>query len=399
MAGLAFFDGSTVYPLLLAKLGAPDALIGTTRLVQVLGYTLPALIAAHRIHGRPNHKAFMLATCAMARVGLVTIPIAVMLFATRRPGVALAWVFAIISVFYIMDGACSVSWFDIVAKAIPARVRGRFFGIMQTTGGFFAILAGVLVHQILRTPGLPYPVNFALLGSLWFAGAMLSQLGLSLIYEPPGPGAEDEARPSFRDYLPLTVPMLRRSPQLRGLIVTRILLDGAGLAAPFYVLFAQRDLGAPLEMAGIYTIAQNAGRVLTGPLWGWLSDRIGTMSAVKSVAICVVAAPAVALAATPDRMWLMIAVFALMGAVMDGVWMVISTALLASVPAKDRPLAVGVSSVCQAPSALYGPIGGALAGITSYRVVFWVASCAAVAGAASAFRLRLGPRTAGEGET
>lgn len=388
MAGIAFFDGSTVYPLLLARLGASDALIGGARLVQVLGFTLPALFAAHYIHGRAKHKRFMLTTCALARVPLCTVPIAILFVSPKHPSIALACVFAVIAFFYLMDGACAVSWFDIVAKTIPARVRGRFFGVMQTTAGLFAIGAGVAVHHVLRSPALPYPTNFALLASLWFAGAMMSQLGLTLVYEPPGAEASPDSRLTLSDYLRQAGPLLRSSPRLRALIITRVLLDGAGLAAPFYVLFAQRDLGTSLQMAGVYTIAQNAGRVSTGPLWGWLSDRVGTGAAVRSIAFCIVLTPCMALLATTPTAWIMIIVFALMGAVMDGVWMVMSTALLEAVPAKDRPLAVGVASVCQTPSAVYGPLGGVLAGKTSYRFVFAVAAAFGLLGLISALRLR-----------
>lgn len=388
MAGLAFFDSATVYPLLLARLGASDALIGASRFVQVLGFTLPALFAAHRIHGRATHKGFLLKTCAVARVGLFTIPIALLLLARESPTTALAWVFGMTTVFWVMDGACAVSWFDIVAKTIPARIRGRFFGAMQATAGALAICAGLLVHQILRSPQLPYPANFALLSMLWFVGAMGSQLGLWLIEEPHGQGLPSDERWGLRAYLGQTIPLLNRSPRLRALILTRVLLDGAGLAAPFYVLFAQRDLGVSLHMAGIYTIAQNAGRVATGPVWGWVSDRAGSSAAVTAISICVLATPLAALAATGATPWVLVIVFVLMGAVMDGVWMVMSTAILATVDSADRPLAVGVASVCQTPSALYGPLGGLLAGLTSYRVVFGTAAAMALAGVVMSLRIR-----------
>jgi MFS family permease len=83
----------------------------------------------------------------------------------------------------------------------------------------------------------------------------------------------------------------------------------------------------------------------------------------------------------------MLAVFGLMGAVMDGVWMVMSTAIMESTPEEERPLAVGVASVCQTPSALYGPVGGAIAGLLGYRVVFAASAAFALAGLAVSFRI------------
>ncbi|MBM3492936.1 MAG: MFS transporter [Armatimonadetes bacterium] len=379
MCGLAFFDSATVYPVLLVKLGASDALIGVARFVQVLGFTLPALVAAHYIHGRATHKRFLLTTCAVARVGLFTVPIA-LLYADSHPGPVLAWTMSVIALFWIMDGACAVSWFDIVAKAIPARVRGRFFGGMQLSAGLGAAGAGVIVAAVLHSSAWPFPHNFALLAGLWFLGAMGSQLGLSLLVEPPGRAEPTENRLTFGAYLRQSGPLLRRSPRLRRLIMTRVLLDGAGVAAPFYVLFAQRDLGVSLRMVGIYTVAQSIGRVAAGPLWGWLSDRVGTTTSVRAIALSVAVAPVAALTATNGSPWLMLVVFGLLGAVMDGTWMVMSTAILESCAEDERPLAVGVASVCQTPGALYGPIGGFMAGALGYRPVFAAACLFALSG-------------------
>lgn len=399
MCGLAFFDSSTVYPVLLRKLGASDALIGMTRLVQVLGYTLPALIAAHYIHGRALHKGFMLTTCAIARVGLFTIPL-VLLVADSRPSLALAWVISVTALFWLMDGACAVSWFDIVAKAIPVRVRGRFFGAMQLSAGLCAAGAGLVAASVLNSPAWPYPLNFAILGSFWFVGAMGSQLGLSMIVEPPGTAGGEEQRPTFTQYVRLAVPMLRGSPRLRMLIVTRILLDGAGIAAPFYVLFAQRELGVSLRMVGLYTVAQSIGRIAAGPLWGWLSDRFGTTVGVRGIALTIACTPIVALLSLTGEPWLMFGVFALLGAVMDGVWMVMSTALLEAANESERPLAVGVASVCQTPSAVYGPIGGLIAAALGYHAVFAAAAGVSATGVVAAFAIPpvRGSRSAGERE-
>ena len=394
MCGLAFFDSSTVYPVLLRKLGASDAVIGMVRFIQVLGFTLPAMMAAHYIHGRTYHKRFMLWTCAIARVGLLSLP-PILLVAESRPALALIWTISIIGLFWLMDGACAVSWFDIIAKCIPSRVRGRFFGTMQLAAGLAAAGAGLVVASILHSPAWPFPVNFAMLAGLWFIGAMGSQLGLSLIVEPPGSSEAEEVRPTFRQYLKQVGPMLRHSPRIRMLIVSRILLDGAGIAAPFYVLFAQRDLGVSLRMVGLYTVAQSIGRIAAGPLWGWLTDRFGTTIAVRGIALTIACTPIAALSSGSGKPWIMFAVFALLGAVMDGVWMVMSTALLEAASDAERPLAVGVASVCQTPSALYAPIGGFMASALGYQAVFAAAAGISASGVLAAFAIPPIRRAAG----
>src|SRR5262249_7315967 len=130
--GLAFFDSTTVLPVLLSKLGAANWQIGLTRFIQTLGFTLPSLLGAHYIHGLANHKSYLLRVCAVARAAFLLLPIILIQSGERRPAVALAILLAVYSILWLGDGAGAVSWFDIVAKTIPLRVRGRFFGAMQS---------------------------------------------------------------------------------------------------------------------------------------------------------------------------------------------------------------------------------------------------------------------------
>lgn len=388
MAGLAFLDGTTVMPVLLSRLGADDRLIGLTRVIQTLGFTLPALFAAHYIHGRAEHKPFLLATCGLARLGLLSLPIVLLAWGTRSPALSVAWILAVIGLFWLMDGACAVSWFDIVAKTIPARVRGRFFGAMQAVGGLGAIGAGVVVAAVLDKGGLPFPASFALLAGLWCVGAAVSQTALFLIREPHGATNSEEPRPGFVAYLRQAGPLLRSRPRVARLIAMRVLVDGAGMAAPFYILFAQQHLGTPDRMIGVLAVVQSVGRLATGPLWGWICDRFGTSRGVRAVAVCVLATPACALIAAHGAPWLLPVVFVLMGATQDGVWMVASSALLESVGDRDRPLALGAATVCQTPTALYGFAGGLIAQWYSYEAAFTAALVVTALGLVAALRVQ-----------
>ena len=169
------------------------------------------------------------------------------------------------------------------------------------------------------------------------------------------------------------------------------------MALPFYILFAERDLNAGLKMVGVYAVVQSLGKVLGGPIWGWLSDHAGPTVGLRAVAVSVFAIPLVALTAQWGSPAPLLAVFALIGAVQDGVWMVGSNTLLASVSSEERPLAVGVSSLLQAPGALFGVIGGALAAATSYPVVFAAAALFGGAAVIMTWRMEAGAaETAGD---
>lgn len=374
MGGCAFFDSGTVLPVLLARLGASDVTVGLARLIQTLGYTLPALLSAHYVHGRSQHKSFLLATCGISRLGLVALPFLIVQLARSNPAGAAIAVIGVTALFWGMDGACAVSWFDILAKAIPARIRGIFFGVMQSAGGVMAIGAGLVVREVLGNPQVPYPMDFAILAGLWAVGAWASWFALAAIREPAPISPTQEPRKALGDYIRQTIPLLRRVPRLRRLIVIRVLLDAGGLAAPFYVLYAQRDLRVTIGMVGAFTMAQSLGKVATGPLWGLLSDRLGTHVSIRAIAAVSAAIPMVSILARPEHAVLMVLVFVLIGAIQEGTWMVVYTALLEAASEEDRPLAVGVASLCQTPSACYAPVGGLLAASLGYRPVFALAS-------------------------
>jgi len=380
-AGLAFFDGSTVLPVLLSKLHASDAVIGFTRLMQSVGYSLPALFAAHWIHGRTHHKGYLLLTAGISRAGLIFAPIVLLAWGASRPQFALVGLLAFTSLFWLMDGACAVSWLDIVAKAIPPRARGRLFGTMQTLMGLLAILCGALVAKVLQSPSLPFPRNFALLAALWCACAWLSELALAFLREPTGEVAHDDEKPPFIAYVRRAGPMLRRYPRVARLVLFRLLLDGSGMAGPFYVLYARHDLHVSLRMVGIFVMVQNMGRLATGPLWGWIADRHSPVTGLRIMTAAIVLMPLAALAASVAGPWMLAAVFFLMGGTQDGLWMLTSNLLLESTSPAERPFAVGVSSLLLAPTALYGLAGGILAQYTSYPGVFTWSLAFAVAGA------------------
>ncbi|MCA1946651.1 MAG: MFS transporter [Armatimonadetes bacterium] len=378
--GLAFFDGSTVLPSLLRNLGASDTLIGFTRLVQVLGFTLPALWAAHAIHGRRRHLPFLIKGCWLARSGLFLLPFAILMLAQSHPTLLLALFFWVYAQFWFVDGACAISWYDITAKAIPARVRGRLFGTMQTLGGVAAVAGAAGVSWALSRGGPGFPANYALLAGVWGAGALGSLVLLMLLHEPEGE-VDEGPKPSLWEYVRSTIPMVRSNPALRRVIVARLVLEGSGMAAPFYALYAQDSLGAAAALLGVYVGAKSLGKIGTGPLWGWIVDRFGPMVGFRLVSVCVALVPAAALlAGLTGNPMAMVAPFLLMGSVEDGLWMTSNTVVMANTSDSDRPLAVGAFAVALAPTAAYGPVGGALAQAFGYRVAFGAALAFAFAG-------------------
>ncbi len=382
--GLACFDPSTVVPVLLKRLGASDTVIGSLRFILVLGFTLPALFAAHHIHGRRYHKRFLVTACGIGRAFLLTLPLAILWLGPSHPTAVVVWLMTVYCIYWLADGACAVSWLDIVAKAIPGRVRGRFFGVMQTISGLLGIGAGVIVSLTLGPTGPGFPLSFALLAILWCLGNAISQAGLFLIREPEGEVEAGAAKPRFVEYVRRAAPLMRQNPTLKRLVVSRLLLDGGGIAASFYVLHAEKSLGAGLAMVGVFQVANNVGRLVAGPVLGIVSDRWGRSVGIRTVGLAMLIAPVIALLSGYLPLWCFVLVFVAQGVIQDGMWMVFSSAVLETVRPEERPFAVGVSSLFQLPAAFYGVLGGLLSQYLGYPAAFAVALSFALAGLAVA---------------
>jgi MFS family permease len=356
--GLAFLDAATVLPLLLTRLGATSTTIGAVQGVQTLALMLPPLFAAHWIHGQRRHLRFLVTVCGIGRAGLLTLLVALLLWGRTQPGLVLGWFFVVYALFWATDGACQVSWLDIIAKTIPARARGRLFGTMQVLGGVLAAGAGLVVQAVLRPGRFTFPMEFALLLTLWCAGAAVSQVALVLLREPEGAAAAE--KPALWAHLAQAPGFLRTHRRVAQIIGIRFLLSGAALSVPFYMLFARQHLGVSEAAAGFYLTAQKVGEIATGALWGYLSDRFGPAIGLRAVAAGVVCAPVLALLAAYSQAWLFPLVFVALGGAGVGVWVLANSALLEAVADHERPFAVGVASLCQTPTALYAVAGGAL---------------------------------------
>jgi predicted MFS family arabinose efflux permease len=202
-----------------------------------------------------------------------------------------------------------------------------------------------------------------------------------------------DEKPALRAHLAQAPGFLRRHRRVAQIIGIRLLLGGASLSVPFYVLFARQHLGVSEAAAGLYLTIQKIGEITTGALWGYLSDRFGPAIGLRAVAAGVVCAPLVALLAAFGHAALFPLVFFALGCAGWGVWVVANSALLEAVNDAERPFALGVAALCQTPTALYAVAGGFLlrAGL-SYPALFALTLLLTAGGLLAATRLETQPK-------
>ncbi len=386
-----------VLALLVRQLGGSLVLVGLLPALQSGGYLLPQLLVGGRIQGMP-YKLWLYQRAAFVRVALFIVMLIVIFnSATLPPALSLGLIVLTFSLFNLGGGTSTLAFQDVVAKVIPPRRRGVFFGFRQLVGGLLGFaLVGPLVGWLLGDASpVAFPANFGLLcllALLFMAGGLLA---FSLVDEPP------QARPGPRmrviEGLRRAPTILRENSNYRWFIIARMLTRAGQIAEPFYIIYASEVLGLPAGVAGIYLAVRALAGALSNLLWGRLSERRGNRLLVLASAALVPLPPILALAGpaligafalgSGGMLWAMGLVFLVAGAANDGSMLAGNTYLLDVVPEAERPTYMGLANTTLGLVTFLPVLGGALVAWLGYGGTFAIAVAFAVLGALASLRL------------
>ena len=266
MVGLAFASQATILPAFAASLGAPNVVIGAIPAVMTLGWALPSLFAAGHTAALPRKLPFVVRWTVLERLPFPGLALLAFLVADRAPALTLALMLALLLAITGVGGALMPAWMDIVGRAIPTRMRGRFFALASLAAGMLGFGASLLAARALTAwPGAP-GFGICFLGAT--VAMALSFLALLFVREPPG-GTAAPAVP-LRDHLRRVPSLLRRDPNLAWYLVARGLAVVGTMAAGFFTVHALRAWEAPAGQVGLFTALLLAGQVLGT---GWTMPR------------------------------------------------------------------------------------------------------------------------------
>ncbi|MEA1926732.1 MAG: MFS transporter, partial [Candidatus Auribacterota bacterium] len=292
------------------------------------------------------------------------------LFSFSHPWLVVVSLLFLVTLFTFMGGVAAIPFFDIWGKAIPSRLRGRFFGYRQLGGGALAILAGWVVKRILGDPRISFPNNYALLFLLSALFMGVSYIALGLVREPI-----EEVHPDrlpFRGFLGKSWTILKKDHNYRQFLLVQILMGTTGLSLPFYVLYARNILGIELEMVGLFLSAQMLGALVSNLIWGHLSDFVGSRAVIRGSAGVALLIPTVALLIPANLPWLFIGLFFLVGVFITGRTIGNTNFMLDIAPAKERPAYISLKGTLALPIVVCPLLGGIIAQNSSYVILFGI---------------------------
>ena len=372
--GQSFASESTILPAFAASLGAPNVVIGAIPAASTLGWFLPPLLSAGYTQTLPRKLPFVLRYTLWERVPLIALAAVAFLVATPRPSLALVFLLAMLLAMTASGGWLLPAWMDIVGRVIPTTLRGRFFAISSALSNLGGLAGSVARASILAM--IPAPASYGvcfLVASGWMA---VSYVALALTREPAV--VPPSAGLPFWAHLGRVPALLRRDRNLSWFLVGRALAILGAAGGAFYTVYALRAHGAPVWMAGVFTMMLLGGELVANAVFGSIGDRVGHRVVVIAGVAAMLAANLTALAA-PSVDVLALA-FALWGVQVAAVHVSNLNILLEFAPApEERPTYIGLGTTILAPVAVGAPLAaGLVADALGFEAVFAAAGVAGV---------------------
>jgi len=386
LVAMSFASPATILPAFAASLGASNVVIGAIPAVMTLGWFLPPLFAAAHTESLDRKLPFVLRYTIWERVPFAVLAAAAMWLAPAWPALTLALLLAMLVMVTGVGGALTPAWMDIVGRAVPVTMRGRFFALTAVTAAAAGLAGSALTTEILaRVPG---PTSYALC-FLCATACMLGSMAALMLVREPAASAPPSVRPGLRSYLRRVPTLLRGDRNLRWFLVVRWFSIVGSMASGFYAVHALRVWDAPAAMLGVFTALLLTGSMVGLLALGWIADRAGYRVVVMTGIAATLAANLVALAA--PSLAAFGAVFVLAGLQEAAFRIAYPTVLLEFAPRPEaQPLYIGVGNTAITPIAFVAPLAaGVLADRAGFPTVFATATVAGVVALATlALRVR-----------
>ncbi len=372
-------DPKLVLSWLMGALGAPAVLTGLLVPVREAGALVPQLFTAARIRGMGRRKwAWAAGAAGQGVAALVILAAALWLEGWAAGGV----IVAALTVLALARSVCSVSFKDVLGKTVDKPRRGTVTGFAASLASAgVLVFAGVLMLGVVERFTLVAGA-IALAGVAWLGAALV----FATIREEDRPGdAEGEATGLGQ------MALLREDADLRRFVLARVMLIPTALAPPFLVMLAGEAGDERWGALGAMLAASALAGLVSGWVWGRLSDRSSRQVLAISGAVAagfLLLAVGFGVAGLMGTAWAApVALFGLMVSY-RGVRVGRSTYLVNLAPEAQRASYTAVANTVVGVALLAGGLFGVLASVAGPGVVLAVFAGIALAGAGVAWRMK-----------
>jgi len=385
--GAALISQTTILPLFLRHLGAGNLTIGALPALYNLLVFLPGLLVVGYIGRLRRAKWYLFVVALIERFALLGLVPLTLLWGRNHPGWLLMALFGTIALHAGAMGLNQPAYWVVIGKCVPPAWRGRLFGYAGGIAGVLGIGMDRLLRHLLSGSNGGFPDGYSACFLVGFLIMTFSCLPLGLLREPAGLPPKDTS--PIGHFVPESLQVWRTDSPFRRFLYGQIALTLAGLAVPFYVLYAGRHLQAGANSVAGYTATLVLVGSFGGLAWGAWSDRVGNKMVLLAAAFCALLASALALTASTAQTFY--GVFALLALSTAGSGIAGNNIVMeyAGAP-RDIPLYTAIfNAVTALPRAASPLLGGWIADRAhGYSAVFLIS--AFLSGAALLLTLRAG---------
>ncbi|MCD6231543.1 MFS transporter [Candidatus Aerophobetes bacterium] len=363
--GMGFASVNTILPAFLRHLTSSNFLIGLVVSLSTLGWFLPQIFSVNYIQKFKRRKDVILRWGLGERVPWLFISLLVFYFSEYFSPLFLIIFLVLYAICVFSGGIQGPAWLDMLAKVIPLKKRGEFFGWSNFLGGGTGMFAGFLSIYILRK--YPFPSNFSLCFLITFVATSISYGFVVSTREPVYP-IEDNLT-SLKEYFSKIPHLLKGDKNFSSFLLVNILLSFGGMATAFFAVYALNRLALPDSQIGVFTALILGAQTISSLLWGYLGDRRGYKLIVEISILSTILASLIAIFSS--SLYLFYIVFILTGCSFSAGMISGQNIVLEFSTPRMRPTYIALTNTFKAPFIGLSPLlGGAIADRFSFPLVF-----------------------------
>jgi MFS family permease len=372
-SALGFASFITVIPLFVSRLTDSAILIGLIPAIHTVGWQLPQLLTASRVSRLSRIKPMVLWMTIHERLPFLGLGILAWFSPSLNIRLALVITYSLLVWQGFGGGLTATAWQSMVAKIMPMRLLGTFYGFQSAAGNLFASVGAVLAGVILEAND--YPIDFTICFSLAGGTMLLSMLFLGLTREET---INVEQKPATeRDFWGHLKNILERDRNFRWFILARLATQFSLMGFAFYTVYAVKEFGISEISIGILTGLLLAVQVSANPILGWFGDRYGHRQTFQFGVVAATASTFLAWLAGGTAWFYPI--FLLAGIANAAGWTIPMAMTVEFGQESDRPAYIGLANTLIAPGTFVAPIiGGVLADFAGYPAAFMFSSVSGI---------------------
>lgn len=254
-----------VLPWLLGALGSPVWMIGMLVPIRESLALLPQLAIAGWMRAKPRRKGFWVAGAGIQGASVIVMIVAALTLDAVAAGLS---VLALLALFSLGRGMCSVSYKDVQGKTIAKTRRGTLSGYAASGAGGVAVVMGIALWLLPTASArlTPILVLLGIAGVAWlFAALVFANLRE---YAGATEGGGNALKVAWR-----SLGIIRSKPGFARFIAVRGLLVASALSAPYYAELARASGGDAIGNLAVLLALSGLASLVSAPIWGQFSDR------------------------------------------------------------------------------------------------------------------------------